>query len=339
MPAAGNKHRRTILILGGSFVLLLVVGVLGVCYGSSSISPIDLWALMTGGETKGSAGTAQAIIVNIRLPRVFGAVLAGAALAVAGAIIQAVLNNPLASPNIIGVNTGAGVAVLIAAALFPALGYLLPVAAFVGALAAALIILAISVGGGVSKLTLVLAGIAISTVFTAGMNTILIVYPDAYVGSGTFLVGGLSGLTLHKLLGPAGYIVVALVLALFQGRTLNIITLGDVTAQSLGMRVALRRFFLIVLAAMLAGAAVSFAGLLGFVGLIVPHVVRFMLGSDNRLVLPASALIGASFVTLCDLLARVVFAPYELPVGILMAFIGGPFFIFLIVRYRRSNFE
>jgi iron complex transport system permease protein len=325
-----------VVILAASLVALLLAVFLGLGYGSSSLSPADLIELVAGTS---SSSSAYGIFINVRLPRVLGALLAGAALAVSGAIIQAVLNNPLASPNIIGVNTGAGLAVLVTSALFPALTFLLPAAAFLGALLAALIILAIASGGGVSKLTLVLAGIAITTIFTAGMNAILIFYPDAYVGAGTFLVGGLSGLTLKKIMWPAAYILIGLLIALFHGKSLNIISLGEETAQALGMNVNVRRFFLISLAALLAGAAVSFAGLLGFVGLIIPHVGRFLLGPDNRLLLPASAIMGAVFVTACDLFARMAFAPYEMPVGIPMALIGGPFFIFLIIKYRKNSYD
>ena len=195
------------------------------------------------------------------------------ALAVAGAIIQAVLDNPLASPNIIGINSGAGLFVLIAASVFPSALWLPPLAAFAGALATALIIFGISLGASTSRLTVVLAGIAITSVFGAGMN------------------------------------------------------------------VGACRLAMLGLAAVLAGAAVSFAGLLGFVGLIIPHLVRFFVGHDNRIVLPLSAVSGAAFVVVCDLLARVLFAPYEVPVGILMAFLGGPFFIYLILKNRRGSLE
>jgi iron complex transport system permease protein len=330
-----SPHRR-VAILVGSLIALLLVAFFGLGFGSSSLSPVDLLQLVMGTSTN---TTAAGIFFKLRLPRVLAALLAGAALAVSGAIIQAVLNNPLASPNIIGVNTGAGLAVLVTSALFPAMLFLLPAAAFLGALLAALIILAIASGGGVSKLTLVLAGIAITTIFSAGMNAILIVYPDAYVGAGTFLVGGLSGASFDRLAWPSVYILIGLLIALFNGKSLNIISLGEETALSLGMNVNVRRFFLISLAALLAGAAVSFAGLLGFVGLIVPHVGRYLLGPDNRLLLPASALIGAVFVAACDLCSRVIFAPYEMPVGIPMALIGGPFFIFLIIKYRKNNYD
>jgi iron complex transport system permease protein len=260
--------------------------------------------------------------------------LAGGALAVSGAVIQAVLDNPMASPNIIGINSGAGLAVLVVGALAPALMFLAPLAAFLGAVVSALLIFALSFGAQASRLTVVLAGIAISTIFGAGMNAVLIMAPDAYVNASGFLVGGLAGVTLRTLLAPACYILVALPLALLFAGRLNLMALGDERAHSLGMRVKAARIHFLVISALLAGAAVSFAGLLGFVGLIVPHLVRFFVGHDNRVVLPLSMLVGAAFVTACDMVSRVLFAPYELPVGITMAFLGGPFFIYLIVKRR-----
>lgn len=317
---------------------IVLVGVTAAAFlvGSSSVSWADFAAWITGGEV---SATAKSILVNVRLPRVLAALLAGGALAVAGAIIQAVLDNPMASPNIIGINSGAGLAVLIAASVFPSMLWLPPLAAFLGALLTALIIFGISAGANTSRLTVVLAGIAITTVFGAGMNTILIVNPDAYVGSSSFLVGGLAGVLMDDLWWPAAYIVAGLAVALLSAGKLNIMSLGDETAHALGMNVDVCRLAMLGLAAVLAGAAVSFAGLLGFVGLIIPHLVRFFTGHDNRIVLPLSAVVGAAFVVVCDLLARVMFAPYEVPVGILMAFLGGPFFIYLILRNRRGGLE
>ncbi|MFQ9741538.1 MAG: FecCD family ABC transporter permease [Slackia sp.] len=281
---------------------------------------------------------AKSILVNVRLPRVAAALLAGAALAVAGAIIQAVLDNPLASPNVIGVNSGAGLFVLMAAAFFPQVPWISPCAAFVGALATAAVIFVISLNAGVSRLTVVLSGIAITTVFGAGMNTILIVAPDAYVGSSMFLAGGFSGVLLRDLAWPAALIAVGLAAGFSGAHRLNIIALGDDGACA-GLHVRASELGMLAVAALLAGAAVSFAGLLGFVGLIIPHIVRFLAGHDNRAVLPISALLGAAFVVGCDLLTRVLFAPYEVPVGILMAFAGGPFFIYLIFKNRRGGLD
>lgn len=317
-------------------VALAVVTVAAFLVGSSSVSLGDLVAWASGGEVSDAA---KSILVNVRLPRVLAALLSGAALSAAGAIIQAVLDNPLASPNIIGINSGAGLFVLLAASVFPGLVWLPPLAAFVGALATALIVFGISLGANTSRLTVVLAGIAITSVFGAGMNTILIVNPDAYIGASTFLVGGLAGVLMKDILWPAAYIIAGLVFAFGAAGKLNIMALGDQTAHSLGMHVGRTRLAMLGLAAVLSGAAVSIAGLLGFVGLIIPHLVRFFVGHDNRFVLPLSATAGATFVVFCDMCSRVIFAPYEVPVGILMAFLGGPFFIYLILKNRKGGFD
>lgn len=315
---------------------LAVVTVAAFLVGSSSVSLGDLVAWASGGEVSDAA---KSILVNVRLPRVLAALLSGAALSAAGAIIQAVLDNPLASPNIIGINSGAGLFVLLAASVFPGLVWLPPLAAFVGALATALIVFGISLGANTSRLTVVLAGIAITSVFGAGMNTILIVNPDAYIGASTFLVGGLAGVLMKDILWPAAYIIAGLVFAFGAAGKLNIMALGDQTAHSLGMHVGRTRLAMLGLAAVLSGAAVSIAGLLGFVGLITPHLVRFFVGHDNRFVLPLSVTAGATFVVFCDMCSRVIFAPYEVPVGILMAFLGGPFFIYLIMKNRKGGFD
>lgn len=331
-----SSFSKNIVVLAVTAALLVVATALGFMLGASSVSLPELVAWAMGGDVTDAA---RNILENVRTPRVLAALLAGAALATSGALIQASLDNPLASPNVIGVNSGAGLFVLLAASLAPGALWLTPLAAFAGALVTALIIFALSLGTGISRLTVVLAGIAITTVFGAGMNTILIVDPDAYIGSSTFLVGGLSGVLMRDLGWPALYIVAGVVLALAGASKLNILALGDEAAHGLGLNVRGVRLGMLAAAAVLAGAAVSFAGLLGFVGLVVPHLVRFFVGHDNRWVVPVAALAGAAFVVGCDLLARVMFAPYELPVGILMAFIGGPFFIYLILKNRGGGLD
>jgi iron complex transport system permease protein len=169
------------------------------------------------------------------------------------------------------------------------------------------------------------------------MNVIMIVFPDAYIGASTFLVGGLGSVTMDNLQFAVVYIIIGLALSVFLRRDMNIIALGSNTAKALGMAVSTTRFLLIATAAILTGAAVSFAGLIGFVGLIVPHAIRFFIGSDHRLLVPASIFAGAGFVTLCDLVSRIVFAPYEVAVGILLSLAGGPFFIYLVIRNKRSQ--
>lgn len=331
-----NSRKKGWLMLLCTIILTVVSIVLGLCLGSTQVSPAAFMQALLSGDV---ADPAYRIVIHSRLPRVLGALLAGSALAVSGAILQAVLQNPLASPNIIGVNSGAGLMVLLCSAFLPAHPALLPFSAFLGALATAMLIFALAMGPGVSRITLVLTGIAMSSILGAGMNCIMILYPDAYIGASTFLVGGLSGLTLKSLNFPVVYIIVGLILAMLLRRDMNIISLGTETARSLGMSVNVIRFLLIFTSAILAGAAVSFAGLIGFVGLIVPHAIRFLIGNDNQFLVPASAFGGAAFVIICDVISRVAFAPYEIPVGILLSFIGGPFFIYLIIRNRRSNHD
>ena len=329
-----KKKTNTAIAVGVTLAFLVAATVTAFLVGSTSVSFQEFWAFLTGGAVSDSA---KSILLNVRLPRVLAALLAGVGLALAGALIQAVLDNPLACSNVIGVNAGAGLAVLLVSSAFGSMLFLQPLAAFVGALITAVIIFIISLGAGTSRLTVVLAGIALSSLFGAGMNAVLIVNPDAYVGASTFLTGGLMGMMMSKLAWPSVYIIVGAVVTLLLASKLNIMSLGDATAHSLGMNVGRWRMLFLGLAALLAGAAISFAGLIGFVGLIVPHLVRFFVGYDNRIVLPLSAAFGAAFIVFCDLLARVLFAPYEIPVGILMAFIGGPFFIYLIIKNRGRN--
>ena len=329
-----KSKKHNLIFIALCFVALLVFALLSLCLGTTNHSLSEVINVLFNGDVESKA---YRIIMYVRFPRIIAAILSGAALAASGAIIQAVLNNPLASPNIIGVNSGAGLLVLLCAAFLPAQTGLLPLAAFIGAIITAMLILFMSLGPKSSRLTIILMGIAITSIFGAGMNTIMIVYPDAYIGSGTFLVGGFSSVTIDMLIMPAVYIAIGLVLAIFFANDMNLIALGKSTARSLGMNVMLYQFILMIVAALLAGAAVSFAGLMGFVGLIVPHAVRFIIGNDNRYVIPASIIAGAAFVVLCDMLARILFLPYEIPVGILMSFIGGPFFIYLIFRTRRYS--
>ncbi len=309
--------------------LLAAICAAGCVAGPSNVDAADLFALMTGGALDEGA---RNILVNVRLPRVAAGALAGCALGAAGALVQGVLNNPLASPNVIGVNAGAGFAVLLASALAPLSSVATPLAAFAGALVAASAIFLISAASGSSKLAVILAGMALTALFGAGMNAVLIVDPDAYVGSSRFLVGGVSGVGLSSLAAPLACIGLSLSCALILARRLDILSLGDAAAHALGVNVARSRFLLLAVAALLAGSAVSFAGLLGFVGLLVPHMVRHFFGHSSRTVIVASALAASALVVLCDTVARVAFAPYEIPVGILMAVLGAPFFLYLILK-------
>lgn len=313
------------------WALTLGVGVLSLLIGSVHVSPGQVLAALTGRDTTSAAAR---IVLYTRLPRTCAAMLAGAALAVSGGVIQTVLNNPLASPGILGVNSGAGLAVALVCAVTPLAQKWTPAVAFLGALAGVLLVLTLAERTGASRMTVILAGVAISNLFSAGIDTAVTLVPDALNGVSDFRVGGFSGVTMTQLKSPAGWILVSLLLILSLSQQLDILALGSDTAQSLGLSVRPARFLLLTLAAALAGAAVSFSGLLSFVGLIVPHAMRRLIGEDSLPLLTSSALGGAFFVTLCDLLARVLFAPYELPVGIVLAFAGAPFFLWLLFRQR-----
>ena len=323
-------RRRNRRVVAGLLACLLLAGVFSLALGPVSLSPAEvLTALVGRGDD-----TAFQIVRNFRLPRTLGCLLAGAALAVSGAIIQSVLANPLAAPNIIGVNSGAGLMVALCCALAPSAAAWVPVMAFLGALGGVLLVLAIARRTGASRLTLVLAGVAVSSVFSAGLDAILTFFPDALNGYSDFRIGGFSNLTMAKEVPAFWLILVALIAALSLSHEMDVLALGSDTAQSLGLPVKRYRLVLLTLAAALAGAAVSFAGLLGFVGLIVPHMMRRLVGEESRPLLLTCALGGGALLTLCDTLARILFAPYELPVGIVLSLGGGPFFLWLLLRQR-----
>lgn len=313
-------------------LFLILAALLGLSTGSSRLDlPLAIREVLSGDAASPDAR----ILLYVRLPRVCASMLAGAALAVSGVLIQAVLRNPLASPNVIGVNAGAGFFTFLALAFFPGHTGAAPAGAFAGALLAALTVYAVAAGAGVGKLTILLAGVAVSSIFTAGINTVKTFFPDTIYNGSTFLIGGFSGVSLTDITPAWGCILAALLAAFLLSRQTDVLCLGEETAQSLGMNVKLVRFTIIVVACVLAGCAVSFSGLISFVGLIVPHIARRLFGTDHKVLSLASCLLGAGFVTFCDLLSRVLFAPYEIPVGILLSFVGGPFFLFLILRQRR----
>lgn len=282
----------------------------------------------------GAAALTPVIFRLVRLPRTLGCLLSGAALAVSGAVIQAVLSNKLASPSIIGVNAGAGLAVTVCCALGSLSGWAIAGSAFLGALIAVLLIVFTAEKAGASRTTVILGGVAVNAFLNALSEALATLIPEVGMLAGDFRVGGFSAVSYVRLL-PAGILILlALLMAFSLHNELDVLALGEETAQSLGMNVKAMRTLLLVLAALLAGAAVSFSGLLGFVGLLVPHAMRKIAGSESGFLLPLCALGGGCFVTLCDTAARVIFAPYELPVGILMSVLGGPFFLGLLLKRK-----
>ena len=323
------KRRRALI---GLPLLVLAAFCAALAIGSSDASLVDALKALFSGDRNDPAWW---IVAYIRLPRALGALLAGAALSVSGIIIQAVLNNPMAAPNLIGVNAGAGFFVIVAMALFPQLVAHLPLAAFLGALLAALLIYAISAVTGAGRVTVTLVGVAVGSILTAGINTVKTLFPDSVYDVSGFLIGGLSAVSFRSVLPAAAMILPALLLAVVCARSLDALSLGGAVAGGIGVSVRRSRFLWLVLASVLAGAAVSFAGLIGFVGLIVPHIMRRLVGGMHRRLISVSIFGGSAFLLLADTVSRLLFAPYELPVGILLSLIGGPFFICLLLWERR----
>lgn len=314
-----------------TFSLVVITVLCSICLGAAKLSLQDLYVAVTQGADSGMAGR---IFWYVRLPRTLACVVAGAGLAVSGAIIQNVLNNKLASPGIIGVNAGAGLAVTVSCAFGTLSGWVIAGSAFAGALLAVLVVALTAQKVGASKTTVILGGVAVNSFLNAITEAIINLIPEVGISTADFRVGGFSSVAYTRLV-PAGIlIVVAIMVVLTLCNELDVMALGEDTAQGLGLSVKKMRTVFLVLAALLAGASVSFAGLLGFVGLIVPHIGRNLVGSESKKLIPFSALCGAALVTLCDLIARVAFAPYEVPVGIFMSMIGGPFFIALLMKKR-----
>lgn len=278
--------------------------------------------------------TDEMVIWNIRFPRNIVGALVGANLAVSGAILQAVMKNPLADPGIVGVSSGAGLAGVIMLIFMPEASILLTPVAFVGAMLSAAAVYALAWKNGIRPTRIILAGVAVSAFLGSGISALLVFYSDKVQGALLWMVGGLSARSWPQVETLFPYTILGLVLALAGCKALTILSLGDETARGLGVPVERVRFSMTAVAALLAAGAVSVAGLIGFVGLVVPHIVRLIIGTDYKYVIPGSAILGAGVLVFCDTLGRVAFSPVEIPAGIIMAFLGAPFFLYLL---RRSS--
>ena len=304
-----SKDARGLFQRPGGYLLLalilLLAALLALRAGSAPIGWKAFWGGLCRPE---SYQTESVILFKIRLPRIAAAILAGAGLSVSGALLQGVTGNALAGPNIIGVNAGAFLTTLLIVSLAARINQ--------------------------AKSTVILAGIAITAMLNAGISLLSLLEPDLLASYNYVSIGGLSNVRAGALGLPAVIILAGLLLALLLSRRIDTLCLGDQLAASLGIRVRRLRMLCLVIASACAAAVVSFAGLLGFVGLIVPHMARKMAGSSMHRLLPVSVLTGATLVPVADLLGRVLFAPSELPVGIVMAFIGAPFFFWLLLKRR-----
>ena len=324
------SRRRTLLVLLALATLALAGLLTSLAAGSLSASPAAAIAALAGDGD----GTLREVILGLRLPRTLAAFGCGALLALAGALMQVLLRNPLADPYVLGVSGGASVAAMLGILFgLPYLG--ITGVAFVGACSAMLLVFGLAHGDGAwTQARLLLTGVVVAAGCGAVVALLLTVAPEHKLHNMLFwLMGDLSN-ALYPL--PAlGVLILVLVLALTRARELNLLARGDATAQALGVEVRQVRLLIYTTASLATAAAVTTAGSVGFVGLIVPHLVRLALGNDQRLLLPAAALAGGSLLMFADTVARTAVAPLQLPVGVLTALLGVPLFLFLLSRQPR----
>lgn len=307
-------------------ILLAVLCLLSIAVGSAGYSiPEILDAVFR--EEKSPIKT---IVVNLRLPRIILAILVGASLAAAGALLQSVMRNPLADPGTIGVSAGAGTAAATILLLFPNLTASVPLFAFGGAALACVLIYTMAWKEGVDPTRIILSGVAINSVLGAYNSLLQLMNSDSLEGVLAFMNGSLSGRSWYQVRLLAVYAAVGLALAFLCIKSANALQLGDEMAKSLGVKVNGSRVLLSGVAAFLAASTVSVAGMIGFVGLVVPHIARILVGSDYKAMLPTSVVLGAVVLLAADTVGRTIVPGMEIPVGIVMAVCGGPFFLYLL---------
>lgn len=330
------------LLLALLLTAVVVISLVALGSGAVAIPPGRVLAILSGLGHAGVDGGDALVIFQVRLPRLILGLLVGAALATSGALLQGLFRNPLADPGLVGVSSGAALAaaltIVLGDALLPGLGKLpfafLPVGAFCGGLATTLALYSIATREGRTSIaTMLLAGIGLGALASALMGLLAYLSDDRQLRDLTFwALGSLSGASWTKSLVIAPLVLPVLIATPFLGRGLNALTLGESEAFHLGIPVQRLKSLTVLLVALAVGAAVASAGMIGFVGIVVPHVLRLVAGPDHRLLLPASSLLGGALLTGADVIARTIVAPAELPIGILTAVIGAPFFLWLLLR-------
>ncbi len=320
--------------LGATLTGLLALSVvLGVRFGSVPLSTAEVLAVLSGGGEP----IARDIVVSLRLPRVLLGVLVGGGLAVAGATFQALLRNPLAEPYILGISGGASVGAVLVLSLgwAGAASWTLPLAAFAGALLAIVMVFGVATATGrpLDVRVLLLAGVVVAAFFSACIAFILSVSSARTVQSAVlWIMGSLAGASWRSVSLAAAYTIPSAIVLLGLARSLNLMAIGEETAYYLGADVERVKRVALLIAALITASGVAVAGVIGFVGLVVPHGVRLLVGSDHRALIPLSFLAGGAFLTMADLVARLALAPTEIPIGVITAFVGVPVFLVLLRR-------
>ena len=277
-----------------------------------------------------------ATIYDLRFPRIFIAMLGGAALAVSGVLLQAVMKNPLADPGIIGISSGASLTAVLMTAFFPSLYFITPMFAFFGGIAACIIVYSLSWKEGLQPLRMILVGVAVNAVFTGLMSAFNSATGSEYSGVASIVNANISLKTWDDVQMLVGYVAAGLILAILVSRLCNLLALEDRTARSLGVDVTGARVGVSLIAVMLASISTAVIGTISFLALIVPHIARILVGSDHKVLIPYSAVLGAFVLLLADTVGRVVAAPYEISSSVILSCVGGPFFIFLLRRAQKT---
>lgn len=326
--------RRTSTVCALLVLVLLAMLLVASVIGSQRLPVLSVLCALSGRSDCGLSSEGQAILFDIRLPRILLAGAVGMCLATAGAAYQALLRNPLAEPYLLGVSNGAAVGTMIALVFLGAHEWSRPMLAFAGALAATFLVYRLARGrAGATPERLILSGVIVTTFLSSGIVFITTLMDATRIRSFTFwLLGDLSGTTTSLLTVVFVAAAIGVVVLSMNARSLNLMMLGERDAFDLGVEVRRVRLTVFIAASLLVGASVAASGSVGYVGLIVPHLTRLSFGSDNRVVIPASALAGAAFVILADTIARTLIAPRELPVGAITALIGAPLFVYLLRR-------
>lgn len=329
----GLVIKKKILTITMAFALLCIITIFCVFVGTIQFSFSEFMDCINGTTKKGYL---YQIINNVRIPRIISGILIGMNLSVSGVLLQGVLRNTMASPSIIGVNSGAGLMAVIFMTILPSQMLLVPFVSFTGALCASLLIYAISVqkSGQASAAHIVLAGVAVSAFLNSTTSGIMMFNSDVLDVTYSWMLGSLSGRSWSTVETVLPYSIIGLLAALFLAPRVNFFLLGDEVASSIGLKTGLYRIIIIVISSVLAGSAVSAAGTIGFVGLIAPHTARLVIGNDHKYLIPLSAIFGAILLVISDTVARTAFRPVELSVGIVTGVIGAPFFLFLL---RKNN--
>lgn len=329
MQKTQTKSRKTIAYKLAVLAVLAGVSVLatGVCVSLGSVSytiPEVFEALWN------PDANARLIVWNVRFPRVICGGLVGICLSLAGCILQGVMRNHMASPSTIGVTSGASFVGYVTLVAFPHLSRYLPIGTIIGAFATTMAIYALAYDRGVSPVKMILSGMAISAVFGAFNDIIRTFFSERLANATSHLVGSLNGVTWNDFSMILPYVLIGVSICFFLPSKMNILMLGDEVANTLGLRVERFRLFLIATSSLLSGAAIAVAGMISFVGLIVPHIARLIIGSDYKYLFPASILMGYSLVIICDTVGRIVMPIGELSVSIVLSCIGAPFFLYLL---------